>query len=90
MNILERSRNFLDKQVALHERSIMQAVVERVDIQLAEWKINELKELAGVFEAFDVKYKERLQTLIAKIKQEVQKIFDTALERIKLCMKGGY
>lgn len=64
-------------------------MVERVDTQLAEWKIRELKELAGIFEGFDKTYKERLQKFIAKVKNEVQKIFDTALERIKMCMKGG-
>lgn len=34
LNILERSRNFLDKQVALHEKVIMYAV-ERCDVKLA-------------------------------------------------------
>lgn len=42
LNIMERSRNFLDKQVALHEKAILQAV-ERGDTHLAGWKINELK-----------------------------------------------
>lgn len=38
---MERSRTFLDKQVAFHERSILKAV-ERGETQMAEYKIKEL------------------------------------------------
>jgi hypothetical protein len=38
---MERSRTFLDKQVAFHERAILRAV-ERGDTLMAEYKIKEL------------------------------------------------
>lgn len=59
LNILERSRNFLDKQVAFHEKAILQAV-ERGDTQLAEWKITELTKLADIFSAHENTYKIKL------------------------------
>jgi len=48
LNILERSRTFLDKQVNLHEKAIMLAV-ERGDTENAKWKIEELVKLANIF-----------------------------------------
>jgi hypothetical protein len=48
LNILEKSRTILDKQVNLHEKAIMLAV-ERGDTEIAKWKIDELVKLAHIF-----------------------------------------
>jgi hypothetical protein len=88
LTVIERSRMFLDGQVSKHEQAILLAV-DRADTELAEWKIKELQKLAEIFDQFDRKYRDRLNSVILKIKDKVRVIVDKALQRIKVCMKSG-
>jgi hypothetical protein len=63
--------------------------VDRADTDLAEWKIKELQKLAEIFDQFDRKYRDRLYSVILKIKEKIRVIVDKALQRIKVCMKSG-
>jgi hypothetical protein len=88
LTVIERSRMFLDGQVSKHEQAILLAV-DRADTELAEWKIKELQKLAEIFDQFDRKYRDRLNSVILKIKEKIRVIVDKALQRIKVCMKSG-
>jgi hypothetical protein len=88
LTVIERSRGFLDMQVSKHEQAILLAV-DRADTDLAEWKIKELQKLAEIFDQFDRKYRDRLYSVILKIKEKIRVIVDKALQRIKVCMKSG-
>jgi len=88
LTVIERSRIFLDNQVAKHENAILLAV-DQSDTVLAEWKIREMQRLAEIFNQFDRKYGDRLNSIIFKIKEKVRDIVEKALERIKVSMKSG-
>jgi len=81
LNIVERSRNFLDKQVQLHEKAIL-GLVSKGNTELSLWKIEELVKLNEIFIQFEPTYKDSLKSLISQIMSQVNKIIDTVLERI--------
>ena len=86
--VIERSRLFLDGQVSKHEQAILLAV-DRGNTELAEWLIRELQRLADIFDQFDRKYRDRLNSIIFKIKEKVRVMVEKALDRIKVSMKSG-
>ncbi len=55
LNILERSRSYLDKQISFHEKSILEAVSQD-KTENASYNIQEIKELSEIFEPYDSFY----------------------------------
>jgi hypothetical protein len=48
LNIIQRSQNKLSKQIGMHEKNILEAV-RTGNIPMVEWKINEIIDLADIF-----------------------------------------
>ena len=57
--MLERSRAYLEKQISLQEKSILEAVSSG-HTEHAAYKIEEIRGLAAIFEPYDLQYKSRL------------------------------
>ena len=69
LNIIERSRMCLEKQIGIQERAIIEAVKRGTDedIEYAKYKIGELKDLATIFNKFEGQsgYQKRLEAVLA-------------------------